>query len=101
MEKSTNMACPGTLKRLRCLKMKKITLESKYVWINASNEAPWQTFSVSAHKNEGRPKSLSLSSRSYFKLEEKGGQKSPKCKGGLTKDRCWIFNLHLKPMPFQ
>lgn len=82
-----NMACPGTLKRLRCFRMKEITIESKGVWGNASNEAPWQICNVSAHGKEWRPESLSLSSKSYFKLEEKRGKKSPQCKGGHTKDR--------------
>ncbi|KAF3605193.1 hypothetical protein DY000_02047658 [Brassica cretica] len=100
-----NMACPGTLKRLRCFRMKEITIESKGVWSNASNEAPWQICNVSAHGKEWRPESLSLSSKSYFKLEEKRGQKSPQCKGGHTKDRmfrklacCLVLFLLLKSL---
>ncbi|KAL0846884.1 hypothetical protein Bca101_020130 [Brassica carinata] len=96
------MACPVTLKRLRCLRTKKITFESKGVWSYiALNGASWKICNVAAHVIGWRPESLPLSSKSYFKLEEKGGQKIQQWMGGLTKDRCWIFNPHLKPMLFQ
>ncbi|KAF8083601.1 hypothetical protein N665_0764s0008 [Sinapis alba] len=78
--------------------MMKKNSRDKGVWSHTSNGAPWKICKVFAQVNEWRPEVLSLSNKSYFKLEEKKGQESPQCKGGLIKNRCWIFNLHLKPM---
>ncbi|KAL0661468.1 hypothetical protein Bca4012_098305 [Brassica carinata] len=93
--------------RLKCpnyslwVRMMKKNPRGKDGLSHTSDEAPWQIYKVLAHGNEWRPEALSLSNKSCFKLEEKRGQKSPQCKGGLTKDRCWIFNPHLKLMLFQ
>ncbi|KAF3515823.1 hypothetical protein DY000_02059537 [Brassica cretica] len=78
--------------RLKCpnyslwVRMMKKNPRGKDGLSHTSDEAPWQIYKVLAHGNEWRPEALSLSNKSCFKLEEKRGQKSPQCKGGLTKD---------------
>nr|VDD22674.1 unnamed protein product [Brassica rapa] len=89
--------------------MMKKNHRGKGVWSHTSDEAPWKICKITlhfskvifAHVNERQPEAQSLSNKSYFKLEEKKGQKSQHCKEGLTKDRWWIFNPHLKQMYFQ
>lgn len=83
------------------VRMMKKNHRGKGVWSHTSDEAPWKICKVFAHVNERQPEAQSLSNKSYFKLEEKKGQKSQHCKEGLTKDRWWIFNPHLKQMYFQ
>ncbi|WZZ15653.1 hypothetical protein YC2023_108743 [Brassica napus] len=67
--------------------MMKKNHRGKGVWSHTSDEAPWKICKVFAHVNERQPEAQSLSNKSYFKLEEKKGQKSQHCKEGLTKDR--------------
>ncbi|KAG2314731.1 hypothetical protein Bca52824_017853 [Brassica carinata] len=81
--------------------MMKKNSRGKGVLRHTSNAAPWQICKVFALENKWRPEALPLSNKSHLKLEEKGGNKSQQCRRGLTKDRYWIFNPHLKPMLFQ